>query len=129
MKIMRFLFFIFNFSQDVASEAFVMRNQILFSSTTSPKHNIFLPFIIINKFMNSNKFCRATKKYRFYTLFSAEDTDNAEASTCGKILIFLSWVLVFLTMPISLLVCFKVSYINVICCLTSMKVQTSVSHC
>jgi hypothetical protein len=45
------------------------------------------------------------------SIVSAEDTDNAEASTCGKVLIFLSWVLVFLTMPISLLVCFKVSFL------------------
>lgn len=54
----------------------------------------------------------ATKQNVSLLFFSAEDTDNAEASTCGKILIFLSWVLVFLTMPISLLVCFKVSYKN-----------------
>jgi hypothetical protein len=65
--------------------------------------------------MNSNKFhannkAKPVSMLSFY--FPAEDTDNAEASTCGKILIFLSWVLVFLTMPISLLVCFKVSYIN-----------------
>lgn len=53
-------------------------------------------------------FCSEITAY-LSLLFSAEDTDNAEASTCGKILIFLSWVLVFLTMPISLLVCFKVS--------------------
>ncbi|XP_055602480.1 band 7 protein AGAP004871 isoform X3 [Uranotaenia lowii] len=39
---------------------------------------------------------------------SAEDESNGEASTCGRILIFLSWVLVVLTMPFSLLVCFKV---------------------
>ncbi|XP_065094680.1 band 7 protein AGAP004871 isoform X1 [Ochlerotatus camptorhynchus] len=38
----------------------------------------------------------------------AEDESNGEASTCGRILIFLSWVLVVLTMPFSLLVCFKV---------------------
>uniref|UniRef100_A0AAG5D5E0 Band 7 domain-containing protein n=1 Tax=Anopheles atroparvus TaxID=41427 RepID=A0AAG5D5E0_ANOAO len=38
----------------------------------------------------------------------AEDDTNGEASTCGRILIFLSWVLVVLTMPFSLLVCFKV---------------------
>nr|XP_040220750.2 band 7 protein AGAP004871 isoform X1 [Anopheles coluzzii]XP_040220751.2 band 7 protein AGAP004871 isoform X1 [Anopheles coluzzii]XP_040220752.2 band 7 protein AGAP004871 isoform X1 [Anopheles coluzzii] len=38
----------------------------------------------------------------------AEDETNGEASTCGRILIFLSWVLVVLTMPFSLLVCFKV---------------------
>ncbi|XP_052871983.1 band 7 protein AGAP004871 isoform X2 [Anopheles cruzii] len=39
---------------------------------------------------------------------SAEDDTNGEASTCGRILIFLSWVIVVLTMPFSLLVCFKV---------------------
>lgn len=39
---------------------------------------------------------------------AAEDDSNGEASTCGRILIFLSWVLVVLTMPFSLLVCFKV---------------------
>uniref|UniRef100_A0A182TE06 Band 7 domain-containing protein n=1 Tax=Anopheles melas TaxID=34690 RepID=A0A182TE06_9DIPT len=39
---------------------------------------------------------------------NAEDETNGEASTCGRILIFLSWVLVVLTMPFSLLVCFKV---------------------
>ncbi|XP_038117932.1 band 7 protein AGAP004871 [Culex quinquefasciatus] len=38
----------------------------------------------------------------------AEEDTNGEASTCGRILIFLSWVLVVLTMPFSLLVCFKV---------------------
>ncbi|CAO1317240.1 unnamed protein product [Diamesa hyperborea] len=38
----------------------------------------------------------------------ADDESNGEASTCGRILIFLSWVLVFLTMPFSLFICFKV---------------------
>lgn len=53
-----------------------------------------------------------------------DEKETNEASTCGKILIFLSWVLVFLTMPFSLLVCFKVSspldlllYINHLVCL------------
>ncbi|CAH2014668.1 unnamed protein product, partial [Acanthoscelides obtectus] len=32
-----------------------------------------------------------------------------ESRTCGKILTFLSWIVVVLTMPFSLLVCFKVS--------------------
>ncbi|XP_058831367.1 band 7 protein AGAP004871 isoform X2 [Topomyia yanbarensis] len=41
-------------------------------------------------------------------LLYAEEEHNGEASTCGRILIFLSWVLVVLTMPFSLLVCFKV---------------------
>ncbi|KAL7052626.1 hypothetical protein ACKWTF_004945 [Chironomus riparius] len=39
---------------------------------------------------------------------NADDKESSDASTCGKILIFLSWVMVFLTMPFSLLVCFKV---------------------
>ncbi|XP_063699333.1 band 7 protein AGAP004871 isoform X2 [Culicoides brevitarsis] len=38
----------------------------------------------------------------------ADDQIHSEASACGKILIFLSWCLVMLTMPFSLLVCFKV---------------------
>ncbi|EDS28121.1 conserved hypothetical protein [Culex quinquefasciatus] len=42
------------------------------------------------------------------SLGTAEEDTNGEASTCGRILIFLSWVLVVLTMPFSLLVCFKV---------------------
>lgn len=43
--------------------------------------------------------------------FTAEEEVTSDSSTCGKILIFLSWVLVLLTMPFSLLVCFKVSEI------------------
>ncbi|XP_063699334.1 band 7 protein AGAP004871 isoform X3 [Culicoides brevitarsis] len=39
---------------------------------------------------------------------AADDQIHSEASACGKILIFLSWCLVMLTMPFSLLVCFKV---------------------
>jgi len=35
-----------------------------------------------------------------------------ENKTCGKILTVLSWVVVVLTMPFSLLVCFKVSLIS-----------------
>uniref|UniRef100_A0A336LJ09 CSON003686 protein n=1 Tax=Culicoides sonorensis TaxID=179676 RepID=A0A336LJ09_CULSO len=38
----------------------------------------------------------------------ADDQIHSEASACGKILIFLSWCLVMLTMPFSLLICFKV---------------------
>ncbi|XP_041768453.1 band 7 protein AGAP004871 isoform X1 [Anopheles merus] len=45
---------------------------------------------------------------RITTHTGTEDETNGEASTCGRILIFLSWVLVVLTMPFSLLVCFKV---------------------
>lgn len=41
-------------------------------------------------------------------LVTADDQIHSEASACGKILIFLSWCLVMLTMPFSLLVCFKV---------------------
>ncbi|CAO1362458.1 unnamed protein product [Diamesa serratosioi] len=37
-----------------------------------------------------------------------ETENNGEASTCGRILIFLSCILVFLTMPFSLFICFKV---------------------
>lgn len=48
-------------------------------------------------------------KSYFQIIFTVDDKETYEASTCGKILIFLSWVLVFLTMPFSLLVCFKVS--------------------
>ncbi|KAG5678777.1 hypothetical protein PVAND_008417 [Polypedilum vanderplanki] len=43
-----------------------------------------------------------------YLVYKQDDKEMNDASTCGKILIFLSWVLVFLTMPFSLLVCFKV---------------------
>lgn len=45
----------------------------------------------------------------FFFIFIAEDDTSGEATTCGRILIFLSWVLVVLTMPFSLVVCFKVS--------------------
>lgn len=47
--------------------------------------------------------------FAFSPQFIDDKENNEQASTCGKILIFLSWVLVFLTMPFSLLVCFKVS--------------------
>jgi hypothetical protein len=42
-------------------------------------------------------------------ILSADDGDNGEASACGRVLIFLSWCMIVLTMPFSLLVCFKVS--------------------
>ncbi|CAG9801543.1 unnamed protein product [Chironomus riparius] len=45
---------------------------------------------------------------RNYLVYKQDDKESSDASTCGKILIFLSWVMVFLTMPFSLLVCFKV---------------------
>ncbi|XP_031620046.1 band 7 protein AGAP004871 isoform X1 [Contarinia nasturtii] len=38
----------------------------------------------------------------------AEDEQEAESASCGKALIVLSWVLVVITMPFSLFVCFKV---------------------
>lgn len=42
-------------------------------------------------------------------LSEADDNgDNGEASACGRVLIFLSWCLIFVTMPFSLLICFKV---------------------
>jgi len=41
--------------------------------------------------------------------FSEEPEHNGEASACGKILIFLCWILICITMPFSLIVCFKVS--------------------
>ncbi|XP_048004279.1 uncharacterized protein LOC125240431 [Leguminivora glycinivorella] len=37
----------------------------------------------------------------------ANDDNDSESKTCGKILVVLSWVLVVMTMPISLLICFK----------------------
>lgn len=39
---------------------------------------------------------------------AADANTNGEATTCGRILIALSWVLVLCTMPLSLFVCFKV---------------------
>lgn len=46
----------------------------------------------------------------FSSFFStAEDEQKAESASCGKALIVLSWVLVVITMPFSLFVCFKVS--------------------
>ncbi|XP_037032779.1 band 7 protein AGAP004871 isoform X1 [Bradysia coprophila] len=41
-------------------------------------------------------------------LSQADDSVNGEATQCGRILIVLSWVLVVITMPLSLFVCFKV---------------------
>lgn len=37
-----------------------------------------------------------------------EENSDGEAGLCGSILVFLSWVLIVLTMPFSLFVCFKV---------------------
>lgn len=75
-------------------------------------------YLILNGWRNEKKrkakWMWKRKKQRnenvFEIIFSADDKEANEASTCGKILIFLSWVLVFLTMPFSLLVCFKVSF-------------------
>lgn len=42
-------------------------------------------------------------------IFLADDADrDGEATACGKVLIFCSWFLIVVTMPFSLLVCFKV---------------------
>lgn len=52
----------------------------------------------------------------FLTIFfivSAEDEQQAESASCGKALIVLSWVLVCITMPFSLFVCFKVSFFEI----------------
>ncbi|KAG5885396.1 hypothetical protein JTB14_002793 [Gonioctena quinquepunctata] len=48
-------------------------------------------------------------------VFGGDATEHVieENKTCGKILTVLSWVVVVLTMPFSLMVCFKVSlFIN-----------------
>ncbi|KAG5678774.1 hypothetical protein PVAND_008416 [Polypedilum vanderplanki] len=39
---------------------------------------------------------------------NADDPEHHDESPCGKVLIYLSWLLVCMTMPFSLLVCFKV---------------------
>lgn len=44
----------------------------------------------------------------FNATIAADANTNGEATTCGRILIVLSWVLVLCTMPLSLFVCFKV---------------------
>lgn len=41
-------------------------------------------------------------------LVSVDENPDGEAGLCGSILVFLSWVLIILTMPFSLFVCFKV---------------------
>lgn len=72
------------------------------------KFDFFLK-ILYPYFLHSNKggyyFFNAVS---FSSNFLAEEEANGEASACGKILIFLSWLLVIVTMPFSLLVCFKV---------------------
>lgn len=44
----------------------------------------------------------------FFSFFFPEENPDGEAGLCGSILVFLSWVLIILTMPFSLFVCFKV---------------------
>ncbi|XP_011050556.1 PREDICTED: uncharacterized protein LOC105143768 isoform X2 [Acromyrmex echinatior] len=39
---------------------------------------------------------------------NADDSAQGDATTCGNILVILSWIVVILTMPFSLFVCFKV---------------------
>ncbi|KAG5678775.1 hypothetical protein PVAND_008416 [Polypedilum vanderplanki] len=41
-------------------------------------------------------------------IVEADDPEHHDESPCGKVLIYLSWLLVCMTMPFSLLVCFKV---------------------
>lgn len=43
-----------------------------------------------------------------FSFLLADDSEQHDESVCGKVLIFLSWFLVCITMPFSLLVCFKV---------------------
>ncbi|XP_070501951.1 band 7 protein AGAP004871 isoform X3 [Chironomus tepperi] len=61
---------------------------------------------------NANKLLSArgdNRQQSAMSVFSnADDSEQHEESVCGKILIFLSWFLVCITMPFSLLVCFKV---------------------
>ncbi|KAL2715492.1 band 7 protein AGAP004871 isoform X1 [Vespula squamosa] len=41
-------------------------------------------------------------------IIGAEDSTQSDSKTCGNILVALSWILVIMTMPFSLFVCFKV---------------------
>lgn len=74
---------------------------------------LYLPFHRHTKKIEKKKWKKIAEKnfILFFSeiIFPADDKEANDASTCGKILIFLSWVMVFLTMPFSLLVCFKVS--------------------
>lgn len=45
--------------------------------------------------------------------FIAGNSDENESGGCGQALIYLSWILIGLTMPFSLFVCFKVKSIEV----------------
>lgn len=47
--------------------------------------------------------------HMFNTTNNQVDMNEGDTSGCGRALIVLSWVLVILTMPFSLFVCFKVS--------------------
>ncbi|RLU15495.1 hypothetical protein DMN91_012489 [Ooceraea biroi] len=39
---------------------------------------------------------------------NADDSAQGDTTTCGNILVVLSWIIVIITMPFSLFVCFKV---------------------
>ncbi|XP_018057627.1 PREDICTED: band 7 protein AAEL010189-like, partial [Atta colombica] len=41
-------------------------------------------------------------------IIGSDDSAQGDATTCGNILVILSWIVVILTMPFSLFVCFKV---------------------
>ncbi|XP_053686948.1 band 7 protein AGAP004871 [Sabethes cyaneus] len=72
--------------------------------TTASGSSMYTAGIVINRAKSKRKvYAKPAHQFSF-----PEDDTNGEASTCGRILIFLSWVLVVLTMPFSLLVCFKV---------------------
>ncbi|KAH9644159.1 hypothetical protein HF086_018380 [Spodoptera exigua] len=64
--------------------------------------------------VNTPSPCKTVKLARYSestTVVVAEPVNeeaDSESKTCGKILVFLSWVLVCLTMPFSLFICFKV---------------------
>lgn len=47
--------------------------------------------------------------YTVLSIILADEGESGEASACGRVLIFLSWCLIIITMPFSLFVCFKVS--------------------
>ncbi|CAH0703234.1 unnamed protein product [Spodoptera exigua] len=63
--------------------------------------------------VNTPSPCKTVKLARYSestTVVVAEPVNeeaDSESKTCGKILVFLSWVLVCLTMPFSLFICFK----------------------
>lgn len=61
---------------------------------------------------------------------TADDSTQSEATTCGNILVILSWIVVILTMPFSLFVCFKVRYLSekVYHCLPNSAIYTYVHN-